>query len=550
MRTTPGPVTITYKTGTSGSEAIDCELLVIACDPRPLFGMAQGGARVLMPTPTEKAVFAPLTDYIFQTTLVSVDVPTDTAKRPKYGAILDPATARQMRGDIGAFRNESAKQYGLDVANTLRQNHLVVYQLWGPESEKDPKTAKPPTSAQLLQRLKDQLDDRTKVPWWPYESYTIDPAQPPLHTRYLHHYASEQLEQGLPWKLLEMQGDNRTLYTWAGTCFESVLQCWQYQDLLLSPDRKNPVQLPAALGAPIVIVGAGVSGLLMADRLRRLYGYTNVTLLEREAVYGGKTHSVVRSTSRPGPNSEPTICELGTCYLQPGYDELVSYLWPFVWRDGNNQPNERRGFVAYRDQPDKEFRGMVTTEIIDPRGKFTPPLVVGYDEYIALRYQQKTGEEVTDDHDMKEIALGELVLLLVEYAKAARGSIGSSLPMPLEPPPPDQMSTLTGTFQDWLDNGGTMPLNLAGLTGVLEYAYSNQGYGPLTSIPLYYGMVWISAVVAERLAMRSAEGQPNITFWSKGWGDVWRRMADSFPKGSIVTDATITSIQRPVPSGS
>ena len=125
---------------------------------------------------------------------------------------------------------------------------------------------------------------------------------------------------------------------------------------------------------------------------------------------------------------------------------------------------------------------MVTTEIIDPRGKFTPPLVVGYDEYIALRYQQKTGEEVTDDHDMKEVALGELVLLLVEYAKAARGSIGSSLPMPLEPPPPDQMSTLTGTFQDWLDNGGTMPLNLAGLTGVLEYAYSNQGYGPITSI--------------------------------------------------------------------
>lgn len=266
MRATAGPVTITYQTGTSGTESIDCELLVIACDPRPLFGMANGGAQVLVPTPTEKAVFAPLTDYIFQTTLVSVDVPTDPAKRPKYGAILDPATARQMKGDIGAFRNESAKQYGLDVANTLPQNHLVVYQLWGPESEEDPKTAKPPTSAQLLQRLEDQLDDLTKVPWWPYETYTIDPAQPPLHTRYLHHYAPEQLEQGLPWKLLEVQGDNRTLYTWAGTCFESVLQCWQYQDLLLSPDRTNPVQLPAALEAPIVISRDG------HDRDRRPHG--------------------------------------------------------------------------------------------------------------------------------------------------------------------------------------------------------------------------------------------------------------------------------------
>lgn len=44
------------------------------------------------------------------------------------------------------------------------------------------------------------------------------------------------------------------------------------------------------------------------------------------------------------------------------------------------------------------------------------------------------------------------------------------------------MSRLTGTFQDWLDDSGTEPLDLAGLTGVLEHAYSNQGYGPLTSI--------------------------------------------------------------------
>lgn len=550
MGTAGGPVTVRYSIDTDDQDPIDCELLVIACDPRPLFQKTATNPPVLPPTPTEKAVFAPLTDYIFQTTLVTVDVPKDPKKRPTYGAILDPATARQMKGDIGAFRNESAKQYGLDAANGLPKNHLVVYQLWGPESEKDPINAKPPTSDQLLQRLKDQLDDLTKVPWWPYESYTIDPVQPPVHTRYLHHYAPDQLKQGLPWKLLEMQGDNRTVYTWAGTCFESVLQCWQYQDLLLSPDRKNPVQLPASLDAPIVIVGAGVSGLLMADRLRRLYGYTNVTLLEREPVYGGKTHSAVRATPRPDAKSEPTICELGTCYLHPGYDELVSYLWPFVWRDGSNQPNERRGFVANPKDPDKEFRGMVTTGIVDPAGKFTPPLVVGYDEYAALRFQQKTGEELTNDPEIKEATLAEIVLLLVQYAKAARGLIGSSLPMPLEPPSPDRMLTLTRTFQDWLDDSGTEPLNLAGLTGVLEYAYSNQGYGPLTSIPLYYGTVWISPVVAERLAMRSAEGQPNVTFWSKGWGDVWKRMAESFPKGSLITGATITSINRTGPSGS
>lgn len=94
-------------------------------------------------------------------------------------------------------------------------------------------------------------------------------------------------------------------------------------------------------------------------------------------------------------------------------------------------------------------------------------------------------------------------------------------------------------------------MSLTGLTGVLEYPYSNQGYGPLQSIPLYYGVAWISAVLAERLLMCSAENLPNATFWSKGWGDVWRRMAEPVDdENKIITGASVTSITRSSMSGS
>ena len=47
-------------------------------------------------------------------------------------------------------------------------------------------------------------------------------------------------------------------------------------------------------------------------------------------IVDGKIHTIVKDgPSPPGPN-QPTVCELGACYLSQAYDEFVKYLKPFL----------------------------------------------------------------------------------------------------------------------------------------------------------------------------------------------------------------------------
>jgi len=523
------PVSVTYQGG-GKQQTIPAELLIIACDPRALVGIT--GTKVMEPSPKEAAIFGAFTEYVFQTTLVTVKVPSNP---PQHGAILDPYTVSQMAGDVSAFRNETAKQYSLAAANTLEENHLVVYQEWSDDSPK-PR----PDKATLLSTLKDQLNDPVKLPWWPYGTdWTIgDEDTDVLHSSYFHHFRGSDVEGGLPWHLLDLQGANNTAYTWAGTCFESALQCWQYQEhVLFSKDNLHAIQLPKDPKAPIVIVGAGVSGVLMADRLTRLMGRTNVTLLEKTGLVGGKTHSIVRQGPRPQGNPEPTICELGTCYMSPAYDEFHKFLKPFWSSDPPHGENFRRAFPP---NPPGEFRGMVTTGTMswkNPKDPNNP--VIDYTDYIVLRYQQIVGDP--PDPSKRDEVLALIAGYLGDYWERGTELIGQHLPMPLKRLGAKKMTILAGTYQDWIDSSGEILPAMSGLTGVLEYAYSNQGYGPLKKIPAYYGLVWVSPLLAQRLVTEAFTSHGGVTTWSKGWGDIWTRMAKPL---KILTNVEITSIKR------
>lgn len=519
------PIEITYRQDGVNVE-LTCDLLVAACDPRPLLGLAglPQPPLVMRPTPDEKRIFGALTDFVFQTTLLTVDVPPDDVDQPIYGAILDPARVSEMRGDVSGFRNESAKQYTLEAANGLTQNHVVVYQLWGPESG-TPR----PSQAELSEKLDAQLAD---LPWWPYKRYQRQSAA--LHTSYFNHFDADGLQQKLPWQYLGIQGQHRTLYLHASTCFESVLQCWQYQNLLLSPQNPYRVTLPADKDAAIVILGAGVSGLLFADRLRRQHGYTNITLLEQSQRIGGKTDSVVLNGPRPSGSKEDTVCELGTCYLSPAYDELFDHLEPFWETNASYKKNERRGFVA-STADSREFRGMVTTGTI-PKSDWSERLVP-YTDYVMLRYEQLTKwPKLTLDELARVEVETDLAILAAEYIVRAELAIGSQLPMPAQPPA--QLSELVKSYEQWL-----VDHELTGLIGILEYAYSIQGYGPLRTIPAYYGLVWISVVLAERLVVDSWFDESMVTFWSRGWGEIWERMAAPM-MDDIRLGAAVLSIRR------
>ena len=88
-----GPVRVTYTVGDK-TQPIQCELLVVACDPRALLGS------VMTATPQETEAFSDLTDFTFHTTIVTAKVPKD--RPPRYGAVLDPDAVEAWRDEIVA----------------------------------------------------------------------------------------------------------------------------------------------------------------------------------------------------------------------------------------------------------------------------------------------------------------------------------------------------------------------------------------------------------------------------------------------------------------
>jgi hypothetical protein len=59
--------------------------------------------------------------------------------------------------------------------------------------------------------------------------------------------------------------------------------------------------------------------------------------------------------------------------------------------------------------------------------------------------------------------------------------------------------------------------------GLMEYIYEVQGYGTMTSIPAYYGLIWIPPIVIQTILFDNLhlENKPVVTAWKNGWGDVW-----------------------------
>lgn len=522
------PISLTISVPGETMLEVPADLLVVACDPRKLEG-------VCTYTTEEKAVFSRLQNYTFHTTVVKVPVPTDKKRQPKFGVILKPDAIDHMLGDVSGFRNETAKQFSLETANAMSENLVTVYQLLGPEKV-------PMTQAQFLKRMNDTLQ---KLPWWPYDSYEIctdDHGNPiTFTTPYFDHFDNAALADHLPWKYLAVQGTKNTLYVHGSTCFESVLQCWQYGGMLLEQLPKLGITLPPKTGR-IVVLGAGPSGLMFAHRLQE-QGFRNVHVFEKTDRVGGKTHSV--KFDRPKPPVAPpiglphqTVCELGTCYLSPAYDQMAKDLSAFM------SGNVRQGFYLtadHNDPADHSFRGMVTENQFNGVPVTEP--VMDYDDYVLLRGYYEANQPFADPakwldgFDAEDVklkiaeALGVYELLVGAYMGIDK------LPMPLQPTDPLIQAGYTSYF-DFLKRN-----NLLILCGLLEYAYSVQGYGPLRKIPAYYGMIWISMPLVWGIIETSIglKKEATVTVLLSGWLDVWHRMSTTL---KITTNAKVLKVER------
>ncbi|WP_368344484.1 FAD-dependent oxidoreductase [Pelagovum sp. HNIBRBA483] len=489
------------------TEKIACDTLVIACEPRNL-------RTKISYSDDEVALLSSLHNFTFHTSLLKVKVKD---RQMKHGVIFAAEPLSKMRGHIYGFRNETAKSLGLDFANSVEYNWVTVYQLFG-------ETTTPPTEDDFRKLLAEEI---AQLSWWPFER-SCDGLQETVLTPYFDHFHGDQLVNQNPWNWHKIQGDNNTIYVHAATCFESVVHCWYYINWLFEGHDGGRAIFPEDKSTSIVILGAGPSGLLTAEALKHRH-YTNVRVLENTNRIGGKTHTVpVKQYGNLG-KATTLYCELGTCYLSPHYDKFVKKMHHYL--DGNTQ-------IGFGGE-DGTFRGILTEGQFSEhfRKTYDPPKMMPFPKYVlykAADWLNVSPSHTTVIEDAIKAAAVNYERLYWEYFDEAWFS-GPHYPMPAEPPADFLRDYGHKSFEQFLIEN-----HMGVLLGIMQYAYSVQGYGTLNDIPAYYGLLWITPDIIAKA--QAGDGKTTlITAWSRGWGDLWEQMSAHL---DITLNAETTHIRR------
>jgi hypothetical protein len=488
---------VVYQTGGT-RVVVNPALLVIACDPRAL-------EPVMDYRPQERALLNSLRNFTFYTTCLRVS----PRREQDRVVILAPDIVESQSGLVQGYRNETAKEWGLPAANRAATNIVTTYQMVGINGSSDP--------GALAAQRKAFLDSPPS--WWPFEpgryqivqvdenqNGAVHPAVNPLLTPYFNQFSFGALDAGAPWRWLDLQGANDTVYVHASTCFESVLHCWSYLNILL--DAK-PELLSVDKDSAIVVIGAGVSGLLFAQRFIDS-GFSNVTLLEKTNRFAGKTHSL-----QVPDQGGTSIAELGTCNLSPAYDDMAEALSEFTV--GN-----ARVAVAHGSG-----RGIVV-------GTAPNETVMSFSDYglmVACQYLGFGWPCSKAKQDLAYLELAAAAVIYVGLRLEIFGTVDGA--MPITRPVGDPYGVFSKTFEQYLDDN-----KMGALKGYLMYAYQVQGYGDLDKIPAYYGLVWVMPEMAWPFG-----GSSGVTAWEKGWEDVWDQMVRK-RKMNITLNTDVISIRR------
>ena len=331
------------------TEAQTFDYLVVAANPRELMGYGlstpigkpdEPTPKVLAPTLKEEAIYGKeghMYNSYFHTTVIKATPVNPKPTKPPHVILFSPKLNNIATGEVMGYRSETllAKDHEKTLKDdaTVTSEYLTVYQLSdpGPPSP-DPLAPKcEAISKEDLQATFDKFIKRANqegISWFPYKV----PEQVPMvfHTPYFNRFTKESLNKGLPWDLLDIQGQNYTTFAHGSSCFESVLQIYQYLDML-----QHKGGLPTDKTASVAIVGAGPSGLLSALFLVRK-GFRNITIFEKNQepdedeklghFYAGKTRTVV---NEQGAAKSSVVCEMGTCYLSPPYEKMAHDLKDF-----------------------------------------------------------------------------------------------------------------------------------------------------------------------------------------------------------------------------
>lgn len=490
-------------------------LLVVACDPRWL---RPAMADV---TELEQKVVDDLASHTFHTNLLRAEY------QPTFGyaAKFDMDASQAAKGNVTAFRDEVRcrldEKKRNEVVDAGGETVVTVYQF-----ADEPLPQDDASQQRRREELKKIREEDMRKSWLSFQQRG-EPVDS-LLTDYFPHFTEDGLKAGLPWAVLAHQGARRTLYVSSFTCFESVLQVYQYCELLWGLPQVQ-VALPEAKDAPIAVVGAGPSGLLFASQQLQKKGcYSNVTLLEKTDRYGGKTKTSTVASPLPGQDDLP--CELGTCYLSANYDVMESMMSDYDAEE--DYPLWGKGFRSI------VAAGTAETDLEKRDG-------VEFEEWVI----RKNGG---DNFFTDLIAQGKMLAKLVRYRFLHKALMGDTRPIPLSKPSessrkqvflPEGIADdlLRISFEDFL-----VKYDMEALLALLTYVYEVQGYGTMKEITAYYGMVWITpemvdGIIEANLPFTSRSAP--VTGLVKGWGYLWDQIVKK-EKLNIVKNVDIKNITR------
>jgi NAD(P)-binding Rossmann-like domain len=231
------------------------------------------------------------------------------------------------------------------------ETYCVTYQLEGKSLiGRDPAKVRAE-----MEKKRDALiaDDSMENKWFDWKPVAGQGAQPEEDALvdYFGHFTPEKLDDGLPWKILDRQGEKNTFYVASFTCFESVLHCYLYAERLMDPEGRVMKEgiFPADKSKKFAVIGAGPSGLLFASQHLMKKGYTNFKIFEQSSRFGGKT--LTQRRTAPGDGTV-VPCELGTCYLSPAYEAMW---WMFKAYGA--------GEVVALDRGSKSFNAIIDNDV-------------------------------------------------------------------------------------------------------------------------------------------------------------------------------------------
>lgn len=522
------PISITYNTPTRQNVTEKFDYLVVACDPRNI--------NINDRTSFEKHVNKVLHSHTFHTSLFS-------AKRPKSGkpedtryvVRFDPNALEAMDGEVYGFRDEvMTRDDEGQKPSANGETWTVTYQLEDRPLIGDSVEQR---EAELNVKRDKNIVDAAYVDW---TTNGKNPVSHEITVDYFGHFKKEELDDHMPWKVLEKQGTKRTLYVASFTCFESVLHCYLYQNKLMEQDHVKD-SFPKNENARIAVIGAGPAGLLFASQQLKAKGYNNYKIFESSDRYGGKTVTEYRQA--PADADRSVACELGTCYLSSAYFPLYDLFKQYDV-----------GPVIALDAADISGKPSEFRSIIDPKLAINDDEKANGIEYGAWSTYRKNGLASAAEGESAIARAGVLYILYhvcafgmtpedcmpkkppsklrsirnlfrvlawigldetaSDVTKIAIGNIMRGLLSGSNPFEPDgnaelvddaklfhevcekadvkielkeilrmfTINPLTVTFGDFLDQ-----LGLQALKPTMVYGYQVQGYGTITRIPAYYG---------------------------------------------------------------